>query len=185
MNYQERIFHLLTEEKRDPATSRSSKWLKGGQDRGKFGTPSRLEKALGVYVPTKGKTSALKKGLRGVTYNIGAGVAGTQTRKRHGREEPDPGSGFTRIRPEDSATNPDTHVPPSTFQHLLRRHRVRTRKGQESGDVRSGGLKRLRRKIRSKTYAADRAQLQGAISKKQASGNRRLKRGFSNLPKEE
>ena len=173
MNSYDRIYSLLTEAQRDPATPFSSKGLKGGQERGKFGTPNSLEKKLGVYLPTKGKISALKKGRRGATFNIGAGVAGTQTRKCHGREEPDGGSGFTRIRPEDKADRPEA-----------RTAMVRDRKDREKGYVRSGGLKRLRRKIKSKTYTADKAQLQSAINRKQASGNTRLKRGFSNLPTE-
>ena len=162
-----------------------------GQDRGGFGTPSNLERKLGVYLPTKGKTSALKQGRRGVTVNVGAGIAGEQPKPGQTIDQEkhvttqlhkiSGGSGFTRIRPEDKLETRKKEEIPDGWD---RSARVRKRKAREPGYVRSGGLKRLRRKLNSKNYAADREQLKSAITRTKASGSRRLKRGFSNLPEE-
>ena len=161
------ITRLEEQEKRDPATDFSQHLQKKGQPRHGHGTPSRLEKTLGIYLPGRGR--------RGVTPNVGAGVTRTFPQRRHGRSENDPASGFTRIRPEDK---PSAQGGGSGNRRAM----VRSRKGQMSGFIRSGGLKRLRRKLKSKTYTADKGSLQRAISQRLASGARRLKRGFSNLP---
>ena len=158
-----------------------------------FGSPSNLEKKLGVYLsgPKKTIRSTSQGAMRGTTLgtvtraagsgtsknptDIGQGIAGQQpvkttpatARRDKGKKE----GGFTRIRREDNPL--DTGGGEGN-----RRMMVRHRKGQASGHVRGGGLKRLLRKFSSKTYKGDTSNIQGAITRKRADSARRLARQF-------
>lgn len=157
---------LLTEAKRGKRQPQKDPNPEGGEGipRQGLGTPSNLERKLGVYV----RTSSRKQ------PDAGAGVAGQSPpqRPRAHKGEPKKEGGFTRIRYEDK---PDT-----TGTVTGRSVVTRLRKGRRGGGVLAGGTMKLKRKLKSKYFTpGERGEILRQLNKKLVAGNKRWKADIS------
>ena len=128
-----------------------------------LGTPSKLERKLGVYVRSASDDQP----------NIGAGVGGQSPHhtsvKRH-RGEPKKEGGFTRIRHEDM----------EPYEPSVRAALVRVRKRRGGGKLTGGGTRKLKRKLQSSYFnSGEKGNILAVLNKKLAAGRAKWKADIS------